>query len=88
MVQVIGDKGGAIMKKKIDNDMPVGKLTKLNDFLPPPEALVLPQKTVKVTLRLTESSLQFFKIAAKKHHTKYQQMIRSLIDSYAGKYSC
>lgn len=66
--------------------MPIGKLTPVKDFLPPPDELVVPQDTVKVTLSLTKSSLDFFKREAKKHGTKYQKMIRELVDRYAKRY--
>ena len=71
------------MKKKIDEDMPVGKITVVTDFLPPPHKLVLPDRTVKVTIDLTKSSVDFFKKHARKNHTKYQRMIREVIDRYA-----
>lgn len=75
-------------RHKIDPNMPIGKMTRVKDFLPPPEKLVFPhRKTVKVTISLSEVSVQFFKQQAKKHHVKYQQMIRELLDSYAIKYS-
>ena len=74
------------MRKKMDDDMPMGKITVVPDFLPPPDQLVLPKvKTVKVTLSLTRSSVDFFKMQAKEHHTKYQQMIRNVVDIYAWK---
>jgi predicted DNA binding CopG/RHH family protein len=75
------------MKKKIDRDKPIGKMTKIEDFLPAPEDLVLPERAVKVTINLSESSVEFFKKLAKKHHTKYQKLIRNLLDKYAHKYS-
>lgn len=88
MVPDIGEKEGNIMKKhKIDNDMPIGKLTRVKDFLPPPEELVFPEKTVKVTLALNHSSVEFFKAQAKKHGDKYQRMIRTLVDQYASRYA-
>ena len=82
----IGERGGNIMKK-IDKDMPIGNLSKANDFLPSPEELIFPERTVKVTLRLSESSIRFFKQQAKKHHTKYQKIVRLLLDKYADRYS-
>ena len=88
MAQDIGEEGGNIMKKKmIDQNMPVGKLKKVNDFLPPPNALVMPEETVKVTISLKKASVVFFKTEASKHHTKYQKMIRELLDRYATRYS-
>jgi len=40
-----------------------------------------------VTLALTKTSVEFFKAAAKKRHTQYQKMIRSLLEQYAEHYS-
>ena len=76
------------MKRKSRNyDRPVGKMTRVHDFLPSPDEIVVPERTIKVTLRLTEETLNFFKREAKKHHTKYQTMIRSLLGRYVEKYS-
>ena len=76
------------MKKKvIDPNMPAGKLTRVKDFLPPTSELMIPQRTVKVTLRLSEDSIRFFKHYAQKYHTKYQKVIRKLIDTYADHYA-
>jgi len=74
-------------RKKIDPDMPVGKLTRVNDFLPPPSELVKPDDTVKVTIALKRSSVEFFKGEARKHHAKYQRMIREVLDHYASRYT-
>jgi predicted DNA binding CopG/RHH family protein len=54
----------------------------IEDFLPKPEELVLKEKQVKVTLTLTEKSVDFFKRSAKKHRVAYQAMIRKLLDYY------
>ncbi len=75
------------MKKKFDQDMPIGKLRRIKDFLPPPSELVFPSETVKVTIYLSKDSLDFFKHEAKKHRTKYQKMIRATLDAYAVNYS-
>ena len=72
--------------KKQDEDMPAGKLTRAADVLPPPEELAMPEETVKVTIALTKRSLDFFKREARKHHSKYQKMIRELVDRYARNY--
>ncbi len=69
------------MKRKTDLDMPVGKVRIVKDFLPTPEVLFSGKK-VRVTVYLSESSVLFFKMQAKKHHTKYQRVIRELIDHY------
>ena len=74
-------------KKKIGSDKPAGKLTRVNDFLPPPSELVKPDDTVKVTIALKRSSVEFFKEEARKHHAKYQKMIREVLDHYASRYT-
>ena len=58
----------------------------IQDFLPPPAALVFREEGVKVTIALSKKSVEFFKSEATKHHTQYQRMIRSLIDSYVEAY--
>ena len=73
--------------KKIDKDMPIGTLTQIKDFLPSPEKLAMPQETVKVTIMLNKSSVDFFKNQANKHRAKYQKMIRNLIDQYVMRYA-
>jgi hypothetical protein len=74
-------------KRVLDGNMPVGKLREITNFLPPPEELVYPEDTVKVTLNLKRSSVNFFKRKALQYHTKYQKMIREVIDRYAGQYT-
>lgn len=54
----------------------------IDDFLPSPENLILRERKKRVTLTLTEKSLDFFKNSAKKHGASYQAMIRRLIDYY------
>jgi len=69
--------------KKIKyTDEPLGELKVVEDFLPAPENLVFKEENVKVTITLSKSSIEFFKKAAKKHHTQYQKMIRNLLDQY------
>jgi predicted DNA binding CopG/RHH family protein len=63
--------------------MPGGRIVRVKDFLPSPEELMAPEKTVKVTLRLSEDSIKFFKDYADKYRTKYQKVIRRLVDMYA-----
>jgi len=72
------------MKKKIKySDEPIGPIEIVPDFLPAPEDLAFKEDTVKVTMTLSRSSIEFFKQEAEKHHTKYQRMIRNLLDAYA-----
>ena len=74
-------------KHKIDQDMPIGELKRIDDFLPPPKELAVSEQTVMVTLRLSEKSVDFFKQQAKRYRTKYQKMLRFLVDKYAERYS-
>jgi predicted DNA binding CopG/RHH family protein len=72
------------MKKKIKyTNEPMGKVRKVSDFLPSPKALVLKDATVKITISLSKTSVEFFKEEARKHKTQYQKMIRRLLDEYA-----
>lgn len=88
MELVIGGKERFIMKKKTEDlNMPIGKLSRIKDFLPAPAELVVSEKTVKVTIALKKKSVDFFKHQAEQCHTKYQKMIRELLDKYAMQYS-
>jgi hypothetical protein len=69
-------------KKIIYSNEPLGKVEVIADFLPPPSELAFREEGVKVTLALSKSSVDFFKLEASKHHTQYQRMIRRLLDSY------
>ena len=72
------------MKAKLKyTDEPIGKVKVISDFLPSPEELVLKDETVKVTIALSKTSVEFFKNEAKKYNTQYQKMIRRLLDEYA-----
>lgn len=70
------------MKNKIRYSNEPIEARVISDFLPSPENLVLKERKTRVTLTLTEKSLDFFKNAAKKHRASYQAMIRRLIDYY------
>lgn len=69
-------------KIKCTNE-PIGKVRVISDFLPSPEELALKEETVKVTIALSKTSVEFFKKEAKKYNTQYQKMIRRLLDEYS-----
>ncbi len=76
------------MKKKIMySNEKIGKVEIVKDFLPRPEELVFKEDTVKVTLNLSKSSIEFFKEIAKKHGSQYQKVIRNLLDRYTSHFS-
>lgn len=75
------------MRKEITyTDEPLGAFEIVQDFLPPPDELVFREDNVKVTIGLSERSVDFFKAVAKKNHTQYQKMIRNLLDLYVDQY--
>ena len=67
-------------------DERMGEFEVVRDFLPPPQDLVFEEDTIKVTIGLSRSSVEFFKREARRHHTAYQKMIRRLLDLYASRY--
>lgn len=73
-------------KKIVYTDEPMGELKIIHDFLPSPAELAGRDKTVKITLALTKSTLDFFKEIAKVHGMPYQKMIRHLLDEYKAKH--
>ena len=76
------------MTKKINyTNEPLGQIEVIRDFLPPPSELAFREEGVKVTLALSKSSVDFFKLEASKHQTQYQRMIRRLLDSYVEAHS-
>ena len=71
------------MKEKIKyTDEPMDNVKVIADFLPSPEELVFKEETVKVTISLSKTSVEFFKEVARKNNTQYQKMIRRLLDEY------
>ena len=61
----------------------IGRFRVIKNFLPPPDKLVLRESNVKVTLSLSQRSVDFFKREAAKQRVPYQRTIRALVDAYA-----
>ena len=61
-------------KIKYTNE-PIGKVKLVEDFLPSPEEPVLQDETIKVTISLSKTSVEFFLREAKKCSTQYQKMM-------------
>jgi predicted DNA binding CopG/RHH family protein len=57
-------------------------LVEIKDTFPSLEELVRKPKLRKVTISLSEDSLEFFKSKAKELNSSYQHMIRALLDEY------
>jgi hypothetical protein len=64
----------------------IGEVRVVDDFLPPPDQLVLREDGVKVTLTLSKASVEFFKREADRQKVPYQRMIRELVDRYARRF--
>ena len=76
-------KGKKIYERKIKYmNEPMDKEKAVSDSLPSPKELALKDETVKVTIALSKTSVDFFKNEAKKYNTQYQKMIRRLLDEY------
>ena len=74
------------MPGKIEyNDEPIGELEIVPDFLPSPADLALKEEVVKITIALSRESVDYFKGEAARHHTKYQRIIRRLLDLYVAR---
>jgi predicted DNA binding CopG/RHH family protein len=72
------------MRKRIRyTDEAMGKVRVVKDFLPSPEQLVLREDSVKVTISLSKSSVDYFKRVASENRTQYQKLIRKVLDLYA-----
>lgn len=88
-MQVTGERGKRYMmkhkRKKLSHE-PIGKVKIVEDFLPPPAKLLIKPKPVKITITLSQDSIDFFKEIAHKEHVSYQQLIRALLDQYASHY--
>ena len=69
-------------QRRFDEDMPVGNLRIIPDFLPSPEEIARSLKRHKVTLLLEDETIDFFKEHARKHSTRYQQMMREVLRHY------
>ena len=85
-MQDTGEKAEKFMSKKIHySDEPLGDLRIVPDFLPSPKELALREANVKVTIALSRESVEYFKAEAERNHTKYQRIIRRLLDLYVAR---
>jgi predicted DNA binding CopG/RHH family protein len=72
------------MRKQIGyTDEAMGRVRVVKDFLPSPDQLVLREESVKVTISLSKSSVDYFKRVASENRTQYQKLIRKVLDLYA-----
>ena len=93
MEPVSGERVKISMKKKIKySNSPkaiseaIFQSAKIKDFLPPPEKLLPKEKNVKITISLSEHSVDFFKEKAEELGVPYQTMIKKVIDAYSDYY--
>jgi predicted DNA binding CopG/RHH family protein len=82
-----GARGNSYMTDRIIyTDGEIDEVRIIPDFLPSPTELAFREDTVKVTIALSRSSVEFFKEQAAKHQVSYQKMIRRLLDEYAARF--
>jgi hypothetical protein len=80
------------MKKKINNrkikytNEPMFLGERVFNLLPSPEELMSAEKTQRITLNLTEDTVDFFKERAEKQNYPYQQLIRNVLDKFVDSY--
>ena len=56
------------------------------DFLPSPAELVKKSTKEKITISIDSDCINFFKIEAKKNHTKYQTMMNEVLFQFTKHY--
>jgi predicted DNA binding CopG/RHH family protein len=59
----------------------------VEDFLPKPADLVGKVNKKRVTITLSERSIERFKRFAQRHNARYQTMISEVVDAYSAKLS-
>ena len=64
-------------------NVPLGKIDRSIKGMPHPIGLAPSQKKALVTMYLNKSTVDFFKKEANQCHTKYQRMMRAVLDRYA-----
>lgn len=64
----------------------MGRVRIIKDFLPPPEVLLRAEVNIKVTLALSQPSLEYFKKVAERTRTPYQRIIRKVLDAYVARH--
>lgn len=58
----------------------------IEDIFPSPEDLLLEDETIRISINLTKSTVESFKRFANEHDTKYQRVIRRLLDEFAAQH--
>ena len=64
-------------------NIPLDKIYQTAKRMPYPIGLVSSEKKGLVTIYLNKSTVRFFKKEADRYHTKYQRMMRAVLDIYA-----
>ena len=64
-------------------NLPIEKINQTARKMGYPIGLVSSEKKVLVTIYLNKFTIDFFKKEARKYNTKYQRMIRTVLDLYA-----
>ena len=73
--------------KSVVGEKPQGRVTRVDDFLPPPDELFRENEKIKITIEIDGETLEFFRKHAAQSGGKYQRLIREVLKHYAQKYS-
>lgn len=87
MAQVTGAKNRkSIMKSTKNNQKQFkgthGDMRLVQDFLPSPQELVRRGESRKITISLSNDSIEFFKSESKRLKSPYQRLIKNLLQEY------
>ena len=63
-------------------NIPVGKIDRTIKDMPYPIGLVPVEKKVRVSIYFNQSTVRYFRKEADRHHTKYQRMMRAVLERY------
>ena len=74
---------GKMRLNRDHQNIPVREIDKVIRQMPYPMGLDPIEKKALVTMYLNQSTIRYFKKQAEKHHTKYQRLMRAVLDRYA-----
>ena len=63
-------------------NIPLGKIDRVVHGMPPPPGLDPQEKKVLISFYLNESTIRFYKKEANRYGTKYQRLLRAILERY------
>ena len=68
-------------------NIPLGRIDRAVKNMPNPIGLLPQEKKILISVYLNESTVRFFKKEANRHHSKYQRMMRAVLERYKEAYT-